>query len=110
MSYQIVGVMGPDENATVIDCDRAYALGAGIAAAGWVLLTGGRAVGVMEAARRGAKAGGGLTVKILPDGGESRSPYSRISWTSHSQIGNSYNTVLRGTDDSRLKLAFTVSP
>jgi len=37
-----------------------------IAAAGWVLLTGGRNSGVMHAASQGAQQAGGLTVGILP--------------------------------------------
>lgn len=45
--------------------DAAYAVGAGIAAAGAVLISGGTA-GVMEASSRGAKEAGGLTVGFLP--------------------------------------------
>jgi uncharacterized protein (TIGR00725 family) len=45
--------------------ERAEAVGAALAAAGAVLLTGGRG-GVMEAASRGAAQAGGLTVGILP--------------------------------------------
>ena len=62
----IIGVMGPGENATEIDLINAYNLGELIAQQGWVLLTGGRNVGVMERASQGAKANGGLTVGILP--------------------------------------------
>jgi uncharacterized protein (TIGR00725 family) len=45
----------------------AYQLGEQIAQAGWVLLTGGRNVGVMRAATLGAQRAGGLTVGILDD-------------------------------------------
>lgn len=62
----IIGVMGPGEQATAADVRMAYELGQGIAVAGWVLLTGGRPVGVMDAASRGAKSVGGLTIGILP--------------------------------------------
>jgi uncharacterized protein (TIGR00725 family) len=62
---EIVGVMGPGEQATVEDVEMAYELGREIAQAGWILLTGGRPVGVMEAASRGAKSAGGLTMGIL---------------------------------------------
>lgn len=62
----IIGVMGPGEQATTADVQVAYELGREIAAAGWTLLTGGRPVGVMEAASRGAKSVGGLTIGILP--------------------------------------------
>ena len=63
----IIGIMGPGKGARETDLKNAWELGNLIAARGWVLLTGGRNLGVMEAANRGAKAGGGLTVGILPD-------------------------------------------
>jgi uncharacterized protein (TIGR00725 family) len=63
----IVGVMGPGEGATPATCQVAYQVGEQIAQAGWVLLTGGRNVGVMRAATLGAQRAGGLTVGILDD-------------------------------------------
>jgi uncharacterized protein (TIGR00725 family) len=62
----LVGVMGPGEDATVEDMRLAFELGRLIAQQGWGLLTGGRGVGVMDAASRGAKAEGGIVVGILP--------------------------------------------
>lgn len=62
----IVGVMGPGDKATESDLQNGYQLGQLIAHAGWVLLTGGRNAGVMDAASRGAKAANGLTIGILP--------------------------------------------
>jgi uncharacterized protein (TIGR00725 family) len=62
----IVGVIGPGEGATATDVDNAYQLGAAIATQGWIVLTGGRNVGVMDAASRGARSQGGLTIGILP--------------------------------------------
>lgn len=59
--------MGPGEQATFRDQQLAYQLGQLIARQGWIVLTGGRAVGVMEAASRGAKQAGGMTLGILPD-------------------------------------------
>jgi len=59
--------MGPGSGASETDQKNAYTLGTLIAAEGWVLLTGGRNVGVMDAASRGAKAANGLIVGILPD-------------------------------------------
>ena len=50
----IIGVMGSGEKAKAIDVQNAYELGKLIAQEGWVLLTGGRNVGVMEAANQGA--------------------------------------------------------
>ncbi|WP_281438425.1 SLOG cluster 4 domain-containing protein [Synechococcus sp. C9] len=68
MSHRvIIGVMGPGEGADPETCAIAYDLGAQIAQAGWVVLTGGRNVGVMRSATLGAKQAGGLTVGILPE-------------------------------------------
>ncbi|WP_421655126.1 TIGR00725 family protein [Leptothermofonsia sp. ETS-13] len=66
MSKTIIGVMGPGEGATVQETQAAYQLGKHIALAGWILLTGGRNSGVMDAANQGAKSVNGLTVGILP--------------------------------------------
>ena len=67
----IVGVMGPGKTETHMDSvdkhvDLAHELGKQIAAHGWLLLTGGRNLGVMDAACRGAKSAGGTTIGILP--------------------------------------------
>jgi uncharacterized protein (TIGR00725 family) len=66
MPRVIVGVVGPGAGASDDDRNLAWELGALVAREGWVLLTGGRAQGVMEAANRGAKTAGGLTVGVLP--------------------------------------------
>lgn len=58
--------MGPGESATPEDNELAFAMGKGIAKNGWVLLSGGRSFGVMDAALKGAIDGNGLTVAILP--------------------------------------------
>src|SRR5690606_40894719 len=59
-------VLGPGESATPEDNELAFELGRGIAKNGWVLLTGGRNFGVMDAAMKGARDANGLTVAILP--------------------------------------------
>ena len=66
MSKVLVGVMGAGNLATPQDIELAYQLGKLIAEQGWVVLTGGRRSGVMDAASQGAKAGGGLVVGVLP--------------------------------------------
>lgn len=58
--------MGPGENATPEENELAYKLGAAIAKQGWVVLTGGRSFGVMDAAMRGASDHNGLTIGVLP--------------------------------------------
>ncbi|MBH0193214.1 MAG: LOG family protein [Nitrospira sp.] len=58
--------MGPAK-AKKKDLDNARTLGELIARRGWVVLTGGRDVGVMDAACEGAKrVGGSLTIGVLP--------------------------------------------
>lgn len=66
MVRTIVGVMGAGDNATARDIESGRQLGSLIAMRGWTLLTGGRNVGVMHAASRGAKECGGLVIGILP--------------------------------------------
>ncbi|NEQ29878.1 MAG: TIGR00725 family protein [Leptolyngbya sp. SIO4C5] len=66
MPKHLIGIMGPGDSASPLVAQTAYALGEAVAHRGWVLLTGGRNVGVMEAASQGARAAGGLTVGILP--------------------------------------------
>lgn len=63
----IVGVMGPGENATPEENEIAFDLGHAIAKQGWVVLTGGRSFGVMDAAMKGASEANGLTIGIIPD-------------------------------------------
>lgn len=63
----IIGVMGPGESASNEEIHLAYHLGKLIAQEGWITLSGGRNVGVMDAVSRGAKDSGGLTIGILPD-------------------------------------------
>ncbi|MBC7911921.1 MAG: TIGR00725 family protein [Pyrinomonadaceae bacterium] len=66
MSRIIVGVMGAGRDASAEAREAAFELGRLIAREGWILLTGGRNAGVMDAASRGAKEAQGLTVGILP--------------------------------------------
>ncbi|MGQ4807071.1 hypothetical protein NKDENANG_00410 [Candidatus Entotheonellaceae bacterium PAL068K] len=60
----IVGVVGSSSCDAVI-ARLAEEVGERLAGEGFVVLTGGRG-GVMEAASRGAKKGGGLTIGVLP--------------------------------------------
>lgn len=67
MRSWIIGVMGPGIKASEQDRQNAYELGRLIAENGWILLSGGRRIGVMDAVSKGAKKAGGLTIGILPD-------------------------------------------
>jgi hypothetical protein len=66
MRQTIIGVMGPGSDATELDLALARELGRLIAEKRWILLTGGRSAGVMEAALKSAKDAGGQTIGILP--------------------------------------------
>ncbi len=63
----VIGVMGSGHPLDAAAEARAYDLGRRIAREGWVLLTGGRACGIMDACSRGAHDAGGLVIGILPD-------------------------------------------
>jgi uncharacterized protein (TIGR00725 family) len=66
----VVGVMGAGDGASPADIRLAETLGELLAAAGFVVLTGGRDAGVMAAATRGARrVPGSLTVGVLPGSG-----------------------------------------
>jgi uncharacterized protein (TIGR00725 family) len=67
MRFPVIGVMGGGENATPQAVQWAERLGELIAAERWVLLTGGRRHGVMDAASQGAKQAGGLVIGVIPE-------------------------------------------
>ena len=60
----VMGVVGPSV-AKKRELEQAFNLGKLIAKKKYVLLTGGFALGVMDAVNRGAKAGRGMTVGVL---------------------------------------------
>ena len=91
MVKTIIGVMGAAV-ATAEDLQLAYRLGKAIALNNWVLLTGGRKAGVMDAASLGAKAGAGLVVGILP--GEDTSGMSdAVDIPIITDMGNARNNI-----------------
>lgn len=92
MRKTIIGVMGPGVNATPLDLEYAYDLGKLIAEEGWVLLTGGRNIGVMDAASKGAKAANGLTVGILP-GNDIGNVSAGVDIAIVTDMGNARNNI-----------------
>ena len=88
----IIGVMGPGEKATAKDLQNAYELGKLIAEQQWILLTGGRNVGVMDAASKGAKSANGLVLGILPD--DSKQGISEaVDIAIFTDMGNARNNI-----------------
>lgn len=75
MAKFIVGVMGAGEGATEQATKFAQVLGKLIAANGWIVLSGGRNCGVMQAVNQGAKqVPHSLTIGILPSSKSIPSP------------------------------------
>ncbi|HSL04718.1 MAG TPA: hypothetical protein VK901_14420 [Nitrospiraceae bacterium] len=87
----VIGVMGPAK-AGARELADAKTLGELIARQGWVVLTGGRASGVMDAASEGAKSvPGSLTIGILPDGKTRVSRYVDVAIVT--DLGQARNNV-----------------
>jgi len=61
----VIGVMGAGRPLDEAAFSVAYRLGSLVAEHGWVLLTGGSPVGVMDAASKGAHEAGGLVVGVI---------------------------------------------
>lgn len=93
MRKRAIGVIGPGRQAGPTELAHAFQLGKLIAEEGWVLLTGGRNEGVMEAASQGARAAGGLTVGILP--GDSPEGVSQaVEVAIVTDLGNARNNLI----------------
>jgi uncharacterized protein (TIGR00725 family) len=87
----VVGVMGPAK-ARKKDVDNARALGELIARREWVLLTGGRDIGVMHAANQGAKkVARSLTVGVLPSTRDKVSKYVDVAIIT--EMGSARNNI-----------------
>jgi uncharacterized protein (TIGR00725 family) len=85
-----IGVMGAGECSPEVFC-QAEQVGKLIAQCGAILICGGRG-GVMEAAAKGAKATGGVTVGILPESDDSgANPYIDIPIVTG--MGNGRNVI-----------------
>jgi len=104
MRRRIIGVMGPGDADAAIE-ETAFALGALIARERWVLLTGGRAAGVMDAASRGAKSvSGSVTVGILPGGCTTADVSSGVDIAIFTNMGDARNAINVQSSDVVLAL------
>jgi uncharacterized protein (TIGR00725 family) len=72
MRRPVIGVVGTGRNAKPADCDEARELGKLIAGRDWVLLSGGTALGAMDAACQGAQESGGLVVGVIAQADDSK--------------------------------------
>ncbi|MBF0186896.1 MAG: cytochrome [Magnetococcales bacterium] len=92
MRKRVVGIMGPGDGASEQEIAWGEALGRRVAKLGCVLLTGGRNVGVMESANRGAQEVGGLTLGILPDADDRRLS-QHVDIAVFTDMGNARNNI-----------------
>jgi uncharacterized protein (TIGR00725 family) len=93
MRRTVIGVMGPGAASIALE-KAAFELGRLIAREGWVLLTGGRDCGVMDAASRGAKAiDGSITVGILPDRYQSDGISDAVDIAIFTAMGDARNAI-----------------
>jgi uncharacterized protein (TIGR00725 family) len=92
MSRIIVGVMGPGGPVSDKLTRDAYELGKLIAQKDWVLLSGGRGEGVMDAVNQGAKSSGGLTIGVLP-GGDKRGMSTAVDVAVVTGMGSARNNI-----------------
>jgi uncharacterized protein (TIGR00725 family) len=83
-------------------CDLAYTAGLTVARRGSVLICGGRG-GVMAAAARGARAGGGLTIGILP-GYDRREANANIEIAVATGMGQARNAIVVASADAVIAL------
>ncbi len=94
MTKLIIGVIG-GSRPKAAEAAAAEGVGRALAESGAVLICGGRG-GVMEAACRGAKAAGGLTIGVLPGTSRSRAnPYVDIPIVTG--IGEARNAIITRT-------------
>lgn len=95
---RIIGVMGAGDSARPTDMDMARTLGQALAEQGWVVLSGGRDVGVMHAVSEGAKSvPGSITIGILPSA-QTR-PSRHIDIAIVTDMGNARNNINVLTSD-----------
>lgn len=87
----VVAVVGTGEELRPT-IDHARQLGELIARECWVVLCGGRDAGVMRAVSEGARAGGGMTIGILPS--RSSSVASGVDVAIFTDLGNARNNVI----------------
>ena len=78
--------------------ELAMVVGKEAALRGWVVMTGGLG-GVMEAAARGAREAGGLTLGILP-GGDRRDANPYVDIAVATNIGQARNAIIAQTADA----------
>jgi uncharacterized protein (TIGR00725 family) len=97
MRKPVIGVMGAGRGATEADKALAEELGRLVAGKGWVLLSGGTALGVMDASCRGAQEAGGLVVGVIAQSDDSKmSKYVDVPIFTGMLTGRNFINALSG--------------
>ncbi len=96
---RVLGVLGPGEQATPRDVADAFEVAALGARSGWVVLTGGRDVGVMDAASRGARSADGIAIGVLPDA-DARSASRAVDIAIVTGLGEMRNQIVVLSSDA----------
>ena len=100
-----IAVIGPGDSATDVDRNNAEAVGAALARAGAVVLTGGHG-GVMQAAAAGARTAGGTSIGILPERDRARANPD-CTFTIPTGLGELRNGVLVRAADGVICVALS---
>lgn len=98
----VSGSDGDDKSLTELSLKSAEEVGYHIAKEGGVLICGGRG-GIMEAASKGAKRGGGLTIGILPGSKEEANKFIDIAIPTH--LGYFRNYIFISSADAVIGIA-----
>lgn len=102
MSAPVIGVIGESEFSDAVHETLAEEIGRLIARAGFLLICGGLS-GVMEAACRGAKSGGGQTIGILP-GTDPRESNAFVDIAIPTGLGQVRNVIIALTSDALIAI------
>ena len=104
MRRPVIGVMGPGDDVSFDT--MAFEVGQRIARNGWILLTGGRTAGVMDAANRGAKSvPGSITVGVLPSAYGSSDVCEYVDIAVFTDMGDARNAINVQTSDVVIAIA-----
>lgn len=99
MRAPVLAVVGPGDAASPQDLRIAESLGGLAAGRGWVVVTGGVASGVMEAAARGARRVGGIVVGVLPSA-DADDASAELSLAVVTALGQGRNNVIVLSSDA----------
>ncbi len=95
----VLAIVGPGQSASPDDLRNAATLGALAAGEGWIVVNGGVASGVMDAASRGARSAGGTVIGILPDANDAAaSPFLSVAIVT--AMGQARNNVIVLSSDA----------